>query len=175
MRYSLVWFIKPKKFTSKKLQFIIIGKELTKKRRVHYQGYAEIVRKLSFKQLKRLFGRTCHIEVAKKSAIHNIAYCCKEGSIYHVFGSPCEQRAAHLLAHFSNSQKVKDAQNTKNASRSQEPQAEAPQDDAQSLCENKSEVEELSTKTIVLVNSVSHQEHSEGSNDLKDCRNQSRP
>jgi len=113
MRYSLVWFTKPKKFISKKLQFIVIGKELTKAGRVHYQGYAELNRKLSFKQLKRLFGRTCHIEVAKKSAIHNIAYCCKDGSIYHLFGSPSEQRAAHLLAHFSNSQKVKDAQNKK--------------------------------------------------------------
>jgi len=107
MRYSLVWFTKPKKFISKKIQFIIIGKELTKKCKVHYQAYAEMKKKTSFKQLKRLFGRTVHIEKAKKSAIHNIAYCCKDGSIYHCFGSPCEQRAAHLLAHFSNSQKVK--------------------------------------------------------------------
>lgn len=89
--------------------FCIIGEERTKKGRKHWQGYVEMKKKLSFKQLKRLFGRTCHIEVAKKPAINNIKYCAKEGKLFHMVGNPSEQRAARLLAHFSSSQKHQDA------------------------------------------------------------------
>jgi len=119
-RYHIVWFTKPKKFNLRMLKFCIIGEERTKKGRTHWQGYVELNRTLSLRRLKKIFGRTAHIERARKDAIHNMAYCTKEGRLFHVFGSPAEPRAALLLAHFSNRQFLQDAQNKKASSTDQE-------------------------------------------------------
>jgi hypothetical protein len=120
MRFHLVWFSKPQGLESSLIRFIIVGEELTKTGRTHYQGYAELYKSVSFKRLKRLFGRTVHIERARKSAIHNIAYCTKEGRLYYIRGRPTSPRAALLIPHFSKSRSFKNAKTSEAPSNNEE-------------------------------------------------------
>lgn len=46
----------------------------------HLQGYIEFSSSVSFDAVKRLLGRTAHVEKARKDRKANTAYCCKAGS-----------------------------------------------------------------------------------------------
>lgn len=98
-RYSVVWFTYPHIKDSRYLSFLIVGKEICPKtKKVHFQGYAEMKIRLSFKRLKIIFGPTAHIERARKCAMANIRYCIKDGNIKYNIGNAADPIASAFLA-----------------------------------------------------------------------------
>jgi len=68
--------------------------------REHWQGYIELKprkRKYGYRQIQRMLGVKCHIEEAKKTAIHNIVYCLKDGEISHLYGNCADPKADRIM------------------------------------------------------------------------------
>lgn len=91
------------------MSFLIVGKEVCPRtRKVHWQGYAEFKIRLSLRRLKRLLGRTCHIETARKCAVANVRYCIKDGNISHNIGNAADPQVGLLLVSFFKRPEVKE-------------------------------------------------------------------
>ena len=90
-RFALTFFRKPTKdYDDTLCTYFVSGEETCPEtKRVHWQSYAELSKKLSIKAVKFLFGdNTVHVEKCKGNAKQNIEYCKKDGNIYCEQGKP---------------------------------------------------------------------------------------
>lgn len=97
--YSVVWYTGPRPVVSKYVTFIVAGREICPKtKKIHWQGYVETNKRIRFKVLKEILGRTAHIEKARKCALANIKYCLKDGDIALVVGNASDPKASAFLS-----------------------------------------------------------------------------
>lgn len=62
-----------------RIRYMCWGKELTQSGKRHFQGYVEFNKPYTMAWVKRILKvkNNIHLEVAKKSRMHNLAYCHK--------------------------------------------------------------------------------------------------
>lgn len=63
-------------------RFHIVAKEKSQIGNRHLQGYIEFHFPISYPYFKRMMGRACHIEKARKPRINNVMYCSKGGDFF---------------------------------------------------------------------------------------------
>lgn len=68
------------KLVDERISYVIVGEEVCPEtKKVHYQGYLECSKALTFATMKKILGETAHIESRKGSQAQAIDYCKKDG------------------------------------------------------------------------------------------------
>lgn len=70
--------------------YVILGNEKGESGTPHLQGYLELKKKHSLKQVKQMIGPRCHLEIARGNFEENYRYCSKEGDFI-TLGEPMKQ------------------------------------------------------------------------------------
>lgn len=70
--------------------YVILGNERGESGTPHLQGYLELKKKLSLRQVKDIIGNRAHLEFARGSFQENYDYCSKDGDFV-TFGEPMKQ------------------------------------------------------------------------------------
>ena len=115
-RYALT-FYSPPDFTldTDVVRYFVAGLETCPEtKRVHYQSYIELFKKVSLKKLKEIVDdNKVHAEPCKGTAAQNILYCKKDGNIYREEGTPANPGKRNdlisLRDHFKANKKLKTA------------------------------------------------------------------
>ncbi|QMW68675.1 replication-associated protein [Crucivirus-148] len=75
-----------KKLEGSQVKYMVYGKEVGDSGTPHLQGFVIFLNPKRFSEVKKLLPWGCHIEQAKGSWEHNLAYCTKEDTNAYVWG-----------------------------------------------------------------------------------------
>ncbi len=97
--YAITSYQRPRDvLKTKKIGFMIFCRELCPKtKREHWQGYIETKKKLGYRQIQRVLGVKAHVESARKTTMHNVVYCLKDGNLSHLFGNSADPKVGSVI------------------------------------------------------------------------------